>query len=179
MKLYSLTQFLEQLPEEERDPVAPDLSVYFYFDFVFASSKLKKLEQEWLKLQPQATVLNSLRDEVEVVLKPQNDFVERFIKTPAPLTSVLAWASEFLPETSWLTEISLEQDDKGRKLLIKGLCVPGKNKDTIGLIEEYLQKLKGKMPNTALTLTTTRLEEKDVQLTQFVATFSWGAQPAK
>ena len=150
------------------------LTAYFYVDFILASSRLKKIEAEWNKISPEAVVLQQLQAEVEGTLKQEKEFLERFATSPQPLTSILQWASEFLPQNSWLTEIKMEQDSKGSRFLIKGLSLSSKEKSSIESIEGYLHQLKEKMPETKLSLTTTRETTGQTELTQFTAIFDLG-----
>lgn len=154
------------------------LTLFFYFDFLSSSARLAELEKEWQGIQPQALVLNKLRSEVEGVLKPEKDFIERYVDNVRPLAKMLEWNSEFLPVGAWLTEVKLEHDDKGLHFLVKGLCLPLKGKTAIEQIEAYAQSLKNKMPKAQLNLTTTRQSFEDVQLVQFVMRFSWVAEKA-
>ena len=149
------------------------LTVFFYVDFLFSSAKLGKLNSKWEQIQPQALKLNQLRAQVEEVLKPERDFILQYIQTPKPLTYLLMWASEFLPENAWLTELKLEHDDKGTHFLVRGLCLSTKDKSSIEQIEMFIQSLKAKLDTSQINLTTTRQNIKDIQLAQFTSIFTW------
>lgn len=155
------------------------LTVFFYFDFLSSQSKLKKLEQEWVTLQPQSMRLNQLEQEVETVLKPENLFLNRFVTADKPLTSILSWVSELLPDTAWLLEIRLDREGEGARLFVKGVALPSKEKSSIEQIETYLHQMKEKIPEAGLSLTTTRLEIENTEVTQFIANFEWGIAAVK
>lgn len=150
------------------------LTVIFYVDFILSTFKLRRLEAKWKEIQPQSRVLEQLRSEVEGDLKKEYDFMKSFVTTERPLANILVWASEFLPPTAWLTEVNLQHSKEAETLLIKGLCLPSKEKSSIEYIEDYLNHLKGKMPDAAITLTTNQQKMSDVEITQFIANFDWG-----
>ncbi|HTL48744.1 MAG TPA: hypothetical protein VL688_11860 [Verrucomicrobiae bacterium] len=155
------------------------LTVFFYFDYLGSNARLKKLDAEWKEVQPQAQVLNNLKNEVENVLKTEKDFLERFVTTQRPLTQVLEWLSGNLPESGWLTGVSLKHQAQKRDLVIQGLCLATKEKSSIESIELYLHQLKELMPETKLSLTTSRQIVENVELTQFTAIFQWDTGEAK
>ncbi len=156
------------------------LTLIFYIDFLMAKSKLGKLEKEWQTIQPQHQKLISLEQEVETKLKPENQFLNRFVTADRPLTHMMNWANEFLPSTMWLIEFKLERVGEGGKLFVKGLALPSKDKSSIEFIETYVHQLKEKITNANLSLTTTRQKIKNVELTQFIATYDWGIpEPVK
>ncbi len=152
------------------------LTVYFYIDLLFANAKLKKIQAQWEKIQPQSAELKKLQDTVENTLKPEKIFLESFVTSQRPLTSFMIWASELLPDNIWLKEFQMERKQDGGLFFLKGLALPSKEKSSIEAIEIYLHHLKEKVPEANLSLTTTRqiLEEKE--LTQFLANFKWGGQ---
>lgn len=150
------------------------LTIGFYIDFLFSSVKCRTLEQTWEKAQPESGGLTQLQSEVEGILKQEKEFMERFVTTPRPLTHILMWVNEFLPERAWLVEFKLEREEEGGNILVKGLALSSKTQSSIEQIEAYLQKLKEKMPETQLSLTTIRQTFEGVELTQFIANFDWG-----
>jgi len=149
------------------------LTGIFYIDFLFTSVKLSKLRSAWEKIQPETLILNQLRSEVETVLKPEKDFIDRYVQTRWHLSRQMEWASEFLPDQAWLSEMKLERDDKGTHFLIRGLCLPSRDRSSIEQIEGYAQKLKDLLAGAELNLTTTRISVENIQLTQFVAVYTW------
>lgn len=149
------------------------LTISFYFDYLGAAKKMKVVDAKWVEVQPQAKVLNELKEEVEQVLKKEKDFLAQFVTTERPLTFTLQWLSEYLPGTAWLTHVSLEHKKDSVGLAIQGLCVSSKDKTSIEAIEEYLHELKQKMPQAKLSLTTARQFENDIETTRFTAVFEW------
>lgn len=152
------------------------LTAYFYVDFLLSAGKLKKLEARWREVQPQALVLNRLQSEVEGVLKTERDFLKLFVTNERPLTHTLTWLSEFLPETAWLTEVKMQHNAEASNLVVKGLCLPTKEKSSIEHIEDYLHQLKQRMQDAKLSLTTTRQIKDEIEVTQFVAVFDWSTE---
>jgi len=150
------------------------LTIWFYIDFLLSSSRLRELETKWKAVQPEALVLSQLKQEVEAVLKSERDFLAAHVANEEPLTHKLMWLSEFLPEMAWLSEIKLQNDLEGHTLMVKGLCLPSREKTSIQNIEDYLHQIKGKMPEVKLSLTTSRQIVEDTELTQFIALFDLG-----
>lgn len=147
------------------------LTVYFYFDYWSASRELKKMNAHWATLQPQSAQLKALEKEVETTLKPERNFLTKYVVTPKPMTYVLMWLSELLPDTAWLTELKMEQKDGEQSIFVKGLALPSKTQSSIEVIEDYIHKLKEKVPEAKLSLTTTRQKLSQVEVTQFIANF--------
>lgn len=154
-------------------------TVFLFIDFLFSYSRYSKIQKEWHVIEPQAQELNDLRSDVEGDLKKEKDFVEQFVVTKRPLTSIMMWCSEILPESAWLTELQLKLDKDTGRLLVKGLALPSKEISSIGIIEKFLQELKRKMPDSSLSLMTTRQQMENTDLTQFTANFSWGEKAEK
>ncbi|MBI3314152.1 MAG: hypothetical protein HYZ83_07960 [Candidatus Omnitrophica bacterium] len=152
------------------------LTGIFYLDFLIGSAQLGKLEKRWNQVQPEALSLNQLRNDVEVILKPEKEFFEQYVDTSTSLTSLMMWVNQVLPEAAWLTELKLEYGEKGVEFLIKGLCLSTKDKSGIEQVETFAQALKAKMPHANLNLTTTRQELEGNQLTQFTILFNWKNQ---
>ena len=148
-------------------------TVFFYFDYLAAGRELGRIEKEWTIMQPQSEALKTLEQEVEGTIKPERDFLNRFVTTQKPLTYLLMWASELLPETTWLLEVKVEQAEGKETLFIKGLTLPSKEKSSIEYIEGFLHALKEKIPEATLSLTTTRQTIEHTELTQFIANFEW------
>lgn len=145
-----------------------------FVDFLIVSNKNAQIEREWKNIQPQFDELNKLRSEVEGNLRKEKDFVEQFITSDRPLTHLLTWASELLPETCWLQEMQLTRKKNGGDFLLKGLAFPSKENTSIAQIENYLQGIKEKMPDVKLSLMTTRQQMEGTDLTQFTANYRWG-----
>ncbi len=158
------------------------LTVWFYIDYQAASGELKKMNAKWTTLQPQSAQLKALETEVESTLKPERDFLTKYVTTPKPLTYILVWFSELLPDTAWLTEVKMEQKEGKQNFFVKGLVVPSKTQSSIEVIEAFIHKLNEKLPEAKLSLTTTRQKIEQIEVTQFIANFdiknSVGAAPA-
>lgn len=150
------------------------LTLFFDIDLLLSHSKLRSLEKKWIELQPGSDGLKRLQSEVDSQLKPEKEFMDKYVTSPKPMTFILIWLSEFLPETTWLTEVTMERKGEGCDLLLRGLALPSKEKSSIEHIEEYLNHLQEKIPESKLSLTTTRQEIEQVELTQFTAHFTWG-----
>ncbi len=149
-------------------------TIYFYIDYLRASIALKKINAEWAVKQPEILSLSKLQEEVQGTLKQEVDFLNHFVTSERALTSMLIWASEYLPDNSWLTELKLERDEKGNHFFLKGLSLPSKGQSGIEKIEAYLHQLKEKIPDSDLNLTTSRQANESVELTQFIANFNFG-----
>lgn len=155
------------------------LTVYFDLDFLAARSRMKTLEAQWQEVQPQALVLNQLKNEVENVLRPERDFLADHAAGEKILTSTWTWLSEYLPAHSWLTELKMIHDSQERSLVVKGLCLPSREKSSIEEIEGYLHQLKKKMKTAELSLTTSRQFIDQVELTHFTGIFQWPREKAR
>ncbi len=154
------------------------LTGFFYVDYWLSKAKLSRVNKEWEVIQPQSQRLQQLEQEVETKLKPENVFLNSFVTAEKPLTNMLLWVSEYASATMWLVEFKMERVGEGGKLYVKGLTLPSKEKSSIEFIESYLHELKKQMPDADLSLTTSRQKIKEVELTQFIATFEWGLKPA-
>ena len=158
------------------------LTLYFFIDYCIVSKKIRDLDGKWKQVQPQSQELNALKTEVEGPLKQEQDFLQQFVTTQKPVTYLISWASELLPEGAWLEEIALSHDKEKVDFLLRGACMNSKGKTSIEQIEIYLQSLKQKMPDAKLTLKTSRIDIGQTELTQFVSNFDWnetsGATPS-
>jgi Tfp pilus assembly protein PilN len=150
------------------------VTLFFYVDFWQAKFALSRLNKEWLVVEPQSQRLKQLQQDVENNLTPENVFLKRFVTSDRPLTFILGWVNDNLPPTGWLTQLQMDRAGESGKLLVKGLTLPSKEKSSIEHIEIFLNALKQKMPDATLSLTTSRQKIKDVEVTQFTATFEWG-----
>lgn len=152
------------------------LTALFYIDYLVALAQRSQVQRRWEQIQPETLSLNQLRNDVEEILKPEKEFFEQYVDTATSLANLMMWVSQYLPEAAWLTELKLEYGEKGAEFLVKGLCLPTKEKSGIEQVEGYTQQIKEKMPSTNLNLTTTRQELEGNQLTQFVILFNWKNQ---
>lgn len=154
------------------------LTSFFYFDFLGSALKLTGMEKEWKQLEPQSVAVRALKDKIDKTVKPETDFLRTRVAVDKPLTHVLTWIHELLPETSWLIELRMDRSADRVIILLKGLVLPGKEKSSIELIENYMQALKARLGNAALNLTTTRQRMNDTNLTLFTANFEWSESSA-
>lgn len=149
------------------------ITFIFYFNYLGAKASLAKLNTQWQQVQPQSIQLNDLETEVEVRLKPEKQFLETFVTTERPLTWLLETASRYLPASAWLTELKSEHDAGKSFFVVKGLCFSTEDGSSIQHIESYVHDLKKEMPETRLSLTTSRTILEGVELTHFTAMFTW------
>lgn len=149
------------------------ITLFFYVNFLTVSAKYSSVDKEWDKKRPEYKALTQLRDDIDGELKTEKDFMENFVTTHQPLTYILQWASEFLPENAWLSEVNMLREQGVGKLVVRGSAFSSKEKSSIAVIEEYLQHLKNNLPQGTLSLTTTRIEIGAIPITQFNATYTW------
>ncbi|MBI3317160.1 MAG: hypothetical protein HYZ85_04060 [Candidatus Omnitrophica bacterium] len=156
------------------------ITLGLFVDYFIAAAQWGKLSKDWDRVQPQFQELNQLQAQVEGILKQEKEFMEKFVITKRYTTSLLSWVSEFLPDSSWLTEVRVDRLEGGGSMLIKGLVLPprAKSSSSIEQVEAYIQKVKEKIPDARLNLTTTRQTTDKIELTQFVANFDWGQKKA-
>jgi Tfp pilus assembly protein PilN len=149
-------------------------TVWAYIDYLSQKKTLNELEKRWTSIQPQYQELTALQKSVEGPLKQEKDFMVQFVTSEKPLTNLISWGSEFLPEGVWLTELHLQRAGEVANVTIRGLALPAHKQSSIEQIELFLQKMREKMPDSNLSLTTTRQMMDDFELTQFTAVFVWG-----
>lgn len=154
-------------------------TISLFIDYRGSVSKLRSLEKQWAVVQPQAQVLNQLENEITNVLEPEKKFLQRFVTADRPLTHVMEWVSEFLPDSAWLTQIKMENTAEKNNLVVRGLALPTKEASSIEQIENYLNELKKKMPDASLSLTTARQIQDQIEMTQFTAIFEWPTMEKK
>lgn len=152
------------------------LTVFFFIDLLMSQAQLRGLEKEWRVLKPQADELKKLQTEVETKLKPEQNFFDAYVTTQKPLTYLLSWVSETLPDQIWLGEVKMERKEETAELFIKGYALSSKTQSSIQAIEAYLNQLKLKITDATLSLTTTRQSLEGHELTQFFASFEWGVK---
>ena len=86
--------------------------------------------------------------------------------------------SEFLPPKGWLTELKAEREGEGCQLTLKGVVLASRTQTGIEQIEEYVQRLKAKLPpQTSVALTTSKEVKERKEGTDFVARLDWGEPP--
>lgn len=150
------------------------LTLWLYVGYWQQARRLSELQARWIGIQEQYKELTELQTLVDGALKKEKDFMVSFVTSEKPLTHLMNWCSEFLPEGAWLTALNLKREGDVATIAIKGLAIPSKAFSSIEQIEDYLQKMKEKMPKSQLSLTTTRQVKEGVEITQFTANFTWG-----
>ncbi len=149
------------------------VTVSFYFDYLSSARELTEVERTWKTLQPQSLQLKSLEKDVETVIKPERNFLNRHVVTGKPMTGFLISLSQLLPETAWLTEVRMEQKEGDQSLFVKGIVLPSKMTSGIEAVEVYVHELQRMVPDAKLSLTTTRQKISQLEVTQFIANFEW------
>ncbi len=151
------------------------LTLFFYGDYLRARSAYKTVQKEWARLNPLMSQLKAMENKIEIEMRGERDFLEKNVFNSESVTQVLSWASEFLPQKGWLTELKSEREEEGCRLTLKGVVLPSRSQTGIEQIEEYMQKLKAKLPPQAtLALTTSKETKEKSEGTAFVAEWEWG-----
>jgi hypothetical protein len=154
------------------------LTLFFYGDYLRARSSYEEVHKEWLRLSPLMVKLKALEKKIEIEMKGETEFLEKNILNTESMTQILSWSSEFLPARGWLTELLAEREGEGCRLTLKGVVLLSRAQTGIEQIEEYLQKLKKKLPPKAtLILTTSKQPASKGEGTVFSADFEWGVTP--
>jgi hypothetical protein len=151
------------------------LTFFFYGDYLRARSAYERVHKEWVKVSPLMAQLKALEKQVAVEMKGENDFLEKNVLNKEPITQVLFLASYFLPSKGWLTELKAGREGEGCRLTLKGVVLASRTQTGIEQIEEYVQKLKAKLPpQTSVALTTSKETKEKAVGTAFVAQLEWG-----
>ncbi len=150
-------------------------TLYFDFDYVKVSKKMKSLSVELAVAQPVLKALKDLEGEVSGTLVPERDFLMTHVLNKAPITTVLQKMSEALPDGVWLQSFKINNSGKSRSFLVKGLAVNIEGKTNIQQIEEFLQKLKEVIPTAQFTYSTSKQVFKKAPVTAFNAEYKWQA----
>lgn len=151
------------------------VTVSFYFDYLSSAREFQEVERTWKTLQPQSQKLKALETEVETTIKPERNFLNRYVVTGKPMTGFLISLSQLLPDPAWLTEVRMEQKEGNQLLFVKGIVLPSKTSSGIEAVETYVHELQQKVPEAKLSLTTTRQKIGQLEVTQFIANFEWKA----
>lgn len=153
------------------------LTFFFYGDYLAARSAYKRIQKEWTKVNPMMAELKALETKAEVEIKGEKNFLEKNVLNTGPVTRILSWVSEFLPPRGWLTELRAQREGEGFRVTLRGVVLPFRTQTGIEQIEEYLQKLKTKLPPQTSVMLTTSKDAKDAggaEGTVFVANLEWG-----
>ncbi len=151
------------------------LTFFFYGDYLKGRAAYKRVQKEWMPLSPRMGQLKTLEKKIEIEMRGENDFLRKNVLNTESVTRILSWASEFLPPKGWLTELKAERDGEGCRLTLRGVVLPSRTQTGIEQIEEFLQKLKTKLPSeTVFMLTTSKEIKEKVDGTAFTANLDWG-----
>lgn len=150
------------------------LTLFFYGGYLKARSAYGVVYAEWKRLSPLMANLKTLENKIEVEMKGERDFLAKNVLNTEPITNFMMWASDYLPSKAWLTEFGIGREGEGMRFTLQGVVFPSATQTGIEQIEEYLQKLKIKLPSSAeLKLVTSKNLEVNGGIT-FVANFEWG-----
>ena len=153
------------------------LTLFFYGDYLMTRSAHKKVQKEWARLNPLMSQLKTMETRIEIEMRGEKDFLEKNVLNTESMTQMLFWASEFLPSKGWLTELKSEREGEGCRLILMGVVLPSRAKTGIEQIEEYMQKLKAKLPPQAtLALMTSKETKGKTEGTVFAANWEWGVK---
>lgn len=150
------------------------LTLFFYVDYLRVKFAFDGVYKEWKKLSPQMQELKALETRVEIEMRGEKEFFEKYVLNTTSIGRILQWISEYLPQGGWLTELKVEREGDGGKLVLQGVVLSVLAKTNIEQIEEYMGKLKEKLPRGSFSLTTAKQDEKKSGGTAFTATFNWG-----
>ena len=150
-------------------------TLYFDFDYIQVSKKMKTLNVDLATVQPQLQALKALEAEVTETLVPERDFLMTHMLNKAPITTVLQKMSEALPDGVWLQNFTINNSGKARSFNVQGLAINVENKTNIEQIEEFLQKLKEAIPNAQFTYSTSKQLFEKTPATAFSAEYKWQA----
>ncbi len=150
------------------------LTLFFYVDYLNARGAYAKVHKEWVRLSPLMAQLKSMEAKVDVELKGEKDFLEANVFNTQPVTRILMWISEFLPQRCWLTDLEYERQGEGCRLALGGVIFPANNRTGIEDIEVFLNEIKKRIPTATLTLTTSKSSTKEGEGTSFSGNFEWG-----
>jgi hypothetical protein len=154
------------------------MTFFFYGDYLKARSAYHNVYTEWAKLSPLMAQLKALEKQVAVEMKGEKDFLEKNVLNKEPVTQILFLASYLLPSRGWLTELKVEREGEGCQLILKGMVLASRTQTDIEQIEEYVQKLRAKLPpQTSVALTTSKEAKEKTGGTFFSAQFEWGVTP--
>ncbi len=151
------------------------VTLYYDFEFIQISKKMKSLSVESAVVQPQLQVLKALEAEVTGLLVPEKDFLMTHVLNKAPLTAVLQKISEVLPDGMWLQSLTVNNSGKSRSFELSGLAISVPGKTNIESIEDFLQKVQTVISNSKFTYSTTKQLFEKAPATAFSAEFKWRA----
>jgi len=146
----------------------------FYLQYQLNLRTVKELEGRWRSLQKDVQRVTELQGMMETGVRGEKRFLDRYVTSLFPVTTILGAVNEFLPDSIWLVELKVSRQAKENTFLIKGFSLPLGHRSSIQDIEKYLRDVKGKFPpKTELILTTSRQTKENRELTLFTAIFKW------
>lgn len=152
------------------------LTLFFYVDYLTTKSAYDGVYKQWLQLNPQMKALKALENKVEIEMRGEKEFLERYVLNTEPLTQILQLVSEHLPPRAWLTDLKIEHENDETRLVLQGVVLAFRGQSGIEQVEEYIGDLKEALPKGDITLSTAKQQDKDSTGTTFTATFEWGGQ---
>lgn len=153
------------------------LTLFFFIDYLKVKTSHGVVSKEWQRFNPQMAQLKDLETKVETEMKNEKSFFENYVLNDKnSVTRMMIWASEYLPPQGWLTEVKMDREGEGYRLILQGMVYSSRAKTGIEQIEEFLNQLKAKLPKATLNLTTSKnvAKDKGSEGTSFVASFEMG-----
>ena len=155
------------------------LTIFFYADYWKQKIQLQQLEKAWKTAGPQLTELKALEAKIEGELKNEKVFLDTRLLAELPMTWVMSWINEFLPDRAWLTELNLDREGTYQVLILQGVALPSRERTSIEQIESFLYQFQQKLPHSRLALTTSKQTKDGQELMTFSARFEWGVYEAR
>lgn len=150
------------------------LTIVFYIQYQFGLRSLKGLQNRWYSFQKDVQRVTEIQKEMEKGVRGEKQFLDRYVTSSFPVTTILSAVSEFLPDSIWLVELKVSRQPKENTFLLKGFSVSFERRSSIQDIEKYLHDVKEKFPQkTELILTTSRQTKENRESTLFTAVFKW------
>ena len=151
------------------------LAGFFFADYLKVKTAYDRISNEWGRVSPQMKELKALENKVEVEMRTEKEFLEKYVLNTQSMALVLQQISEYLPPKAWLTEVKLERMGDGGRLNLQGIVLPMHERTAIEQIEDYMKKLKENLPKGSYTLTTAKQDTEGLKEgTFFSAVFDWG-----
>lgn len=150
------------------------LTFIFYLQYQWESASFQELRTQWTTLEREVQRVTQLKTKIEQGAKGESDFLQRYVGSSFPTTTILSSINVLLPPSIWLIELKVTRRAHENTLLLKGLSLPSQRGVSIQDIERYLSGLKEKFPTRAeIILTTSRQLKENRELTLFTAVFKW------
>lgn len=150
------------------------LTLIFYLQYQLSLKTVKELEGRWHSFQKDIQRVTEFEGTMERGARGEKRFLDQYVTSALPVTTILSAVSEFLPDSIWLVELKVSRQAKENTFLLKGFSLPFGHRSSIQDIEKYLRDIKEKFPpKTELILTTSRQTRENRELTLFTAIFKW------